>query len=167
MSAEFQPLTLLRILREHGVDFVVVGGFAGNILGSPLITTDLDVCYARDSANLERIAAALREVHANLRGAPSGLPFRLDVKTLANQINFTFETDAGPLDLIGEPAGVSGYKALAVNAEVVDLDGVEVLICAIEDLIRMKRAAGRMKDIGALPTLEALREEIETRRKRG
>ncbi|HLE56117.1 MAG TPA: hypothetical protein VJB15_03475 [Rhodothermia bacterium] len=164
MSAEFQPLTLLRILREHGVDFIVVGGFAGNILGSPLITTDLDVCYARDSANLERVVAALRSLHARLRGAPSGLPFHLDVKTFENQINFTFETDAGPLDLLGEPVGVGGYKALAANADVVDLDGIEVLICALEDLIRMKRAAGRMKDIGALPTLEALREEIQARR---
>ncbi len=163
MSAAFDPLTLLRILREHDVDFVVIGGFAGNILGSPLVTTDLDVCHARDIRNLERLAAALRELHAELRGAPSGLPFQLDVKTLANQLNFAFDTDAGPLDLLGEPAGVSGYKTLVANAEVVDIDGVDVLICAIDDLIRMKRAAGRMKDIGALPTLEALREEIEAR----
>lgn len=167
MSAAFDPLALLRILHEHGVDFVVVGGFAGNILGSPLVTTDLDVCHARDAGNLERLVAALEQVHAMLRDAPSGVPFRLDAKTLAKQANVTFRTDAGPLDLVGEPAGVGGYAALAANAEVVDLDGFTVLICAIEDLIRMKRAAGRMKDIGALPTLEALREQIESRRKDG
>lgn len=167
MSTEFDPHALLRILREHRVDFVVIGGFAGNILGSPLITTDLDVCHARDAQNLERVVAALKEMHAYLRGAPPGLPFQLDVKTLANQINFTFSTDLGPLDMLGEPAGVSGYTGLIANAEVVDLDGIEVLVCAIEDLIRMKRAAGRMKDIGALPTLEALLVEIEERRKGG
>lgn len=167
MTGEFRPELILRVLRAHEVAFVVIGGFAGNILGSPLLTADLDICYARAKENLERLASALRELHADLRGAPKGLPLQLDATMLRNGLNFTFDTDGGALDCLGEPAGVAGYEALLANAEAVLAGGEELLVCALEDLIRMKRAAGRPKDIGALPYLEALQEEIEARRKGG
>lgn len=162
----FDPIALLRVLDAHGVRSVIVGGFAGNLLGSPLLTRDLDVCYARDRDNLERVVHALRELHAYLRGAPEGLPWQLDVAMLTNSVNITVTTDFGPFDLLGEPAGVGGYDELAMNAERAEIDGIDVLVCAIEDLIRMKRAAARRKDLEAIPTLEALRERIEERRRR-
>ena len=79
----FDPLTALSTLRRHGVRFVLIGGFAAAIRGAPLVTGDLDVCHARDRANLERLAAALRELGARLRGAPPEVPFVLDARTLA------------------------------------------------------------------------------------
>jgi hypothetical protein len=98
------------------VRFVVIGAFAGRLLGSPSLTRDLDICYARDRENLEALAAALRELHARLRGVHEDVPFRLDAKTLANGDSFTFVTDAGDLDILGTPSGTTGYDELARTA---------------------------------------------------
>lgn len=165
MSVEFHPEKMLRVLRAHEVAFIVIGGFAGNILGSPLLTVDLDICYSRTVENLERLAAALRELHAELRDAPKGAQMALNAGALRNGMNFTFDTDSGSLDCLGEPTGVQGYETLLANAESVQTEGEELLVCALEDLIRMKRAAARPKDLAALIYLDALQEEVEARRR--
>jgi hypothetical protein len=85
----------LRLLGEYHVKCVIVGGVAAAIHGSILLTNDLDVCYARDSANLEQLVAALQSVHARLRNVPEGLPFILDSETLKRGLNFTFATSSG------------------------------------------------------------------------
>src|SRR5687767_15843037 len=92
----------LRLLGEYKVDCVIVGGVAAAIHGSLILTNDLDVCYARHATNLDRLAEALRSVRARLRNAPEGLPFVLDAETLKRGLNFTFTTDVGDLDLLGE-----------------------------------------------------------------
>ena len=161
--APFDPLRILRELSDAQVRFVVIGAFAGRLLGSPSITRDLDVCYARDAQNLESLAQVLVGLGARLRGAPEETTFILDARTLRAGDTFTFVTDAGDFDIIGTPAGTSGYEELARNAEPMDLDGIQVQVVAIEDLIRMKRAAGRPKDRIELEVLGALREEIERR----
>ena len=158
-EVEFQPVRLLEELQAGNVRYVVIGGVAGRILGSPLITADLDVCYARDDPNLEALAKMLQRVHARLRGAPPDVPFRLDAKSLARGDSFTFVTDLGAFDILGTPAGTTGYDDLARTAVSVDLDGLVVLVASIDDLIRMKRAAGRAKDLRAVEELGALREE--------
>lgn len=156
----FDPLAALSALRRHRVRFVLIGGFAAAIRGAPLVTGDLDVCHARDRANLERLAAALRELDARLRGAPPGVPFVLDARTLAAGDHFTFETDAGPLDCLATPAGTEGFADLDASATDEDLDGLVVRVASLEDLIRMKRAAGRPQDRIALEWLAALRDEL-------
>ena len=157
---EFDALRLLQELNDAAVRYVVVGGVAARALGSPLLTADLDVCYARDKANHEAIAGLLQRVHARLRGADPGLPFRLDAKTIALGDSFTFETDFGAFDILGTPSGTTGYDDLVRSAVRVDLDGITVLVAGIDDLIRMKRAAGRPKDLLAIEELGALREEL-------
>ncbi|MCZ6793871.1 MAG: hypothetical protein O7J95_09705 [Planctomycetota bacterium] len=90
---------LLRIaehLERHGVEFMVIGGQAAALLGSPLPTFDVDLCYRRTKDNLQRLAEALQELRPTLRGAPGDLPFRLDAESLALGANFTFNTDCGP-----------------------------------------------------------------------
>ncbi len=160
---DFQPESVIRLLGRHRVRYVLIGGLAAVTHGAPLITQDVDACYARDDANLQRLAAALVEVHAELRGADSGLPLRLDAKTLEAGDAFTFTTDIGWLDLLGTPAGTSGYEDLARTADAFDMFGSRVLVASVEDLIRMKRAAGRPKDLLALEELGALREELSDR----
>jgi hypothetical protein len=83
------------------VEFIVLGGQAAALLGSPVPTFDVDLCYRRTPDNLCRLAEALTELHPTLRGAPPDLPFRLDAESLALGANFTFNTDLGPLDLLG------------------------------------------------------------------
>ena len=77
MSTSYEYLDALEMLAQHRVRFVLIGGVAGNLRGSTTVTQDVDVCYARDEENLERMAAALRELNARLRGAPPDVPFIL------------------------------------------------------------------------------------------
>jgi len=156
----FDPVGALQTLQRHGVRFVVIGGVAGRLWGSPTMTNDVDICYDREPSNLERLAAALTDLRARIRDVDEDVPFLLDAITLANGQNFTFTTDVGPLDAIGLPAGVNDFNELAVNAVDFDLgEGVVVPVCDLDDLIRMKRAAGRVKDRIELEILSAVRDE--------
>lgn len=137
---------LLQTLSDHGVDFVVVGGMAGLAHGSAYPTFDLDVAYARDRGNLERLAGALQELGVTLRGAPADLPFQLDAETLARGANFTFDSPYGSFDILGDAAGMDSYDSLRAEAVVVTIEGVEVRVASIDHLIAMKRAANRTKD---------------------
>lgn len=138
--------SLLSILADHGVDFVVIGGMAGLIHGSAFPTFDLDVAYSRDSANLERLASALREIGVTLRGAPEDLPFHVDSQTLFNGANFTFDSDYGSFDVLGDPAGVSSYDDLRREARTDEIESIPVRVASLDHLIAMKRAANRTKD---------------------
>lgn len=153
----------LRLLGEYQVNCVIVGGVAAAIHGSSLLTNDLDVCYARDSANLARLANALQSVQARLRNVPQGIPFLLDAETLKRGLNFTFTTDIGDLDLLGEVRGVGQYDDVRRDSLIVELFGYRFDVIDIGKLIAAKRAAGRPKDLIALPELEAIQEAQATR----
>jgi hypothetical protein len=158
-------LDAIETLLKHRVRFVVIGGIAARLRGSTSITEDVDVCYARDDENHKRVVLALKELHARLRGAPEDVPFLLDTKTLRMGNSFTFITDAGSLDILGNPSGIpGGYEELDRGADKISLTGgLEVKVASIDDLIRMKRAAGRPKDLIEVEVLGALRDEIDAR----
>jgi predicted nucleotidyltransferase len=137
---------LLEVLQTHGVDFVVVGGIAGMAHGSSYPSFDLDVAYARDQPNLERLAAALQDLEVTLAHAPPDLPFQIDSRSLANGANFTFDTRHGRFDVLGEIKGISSYESLRAGATLTRIEGVEVRVASIDHLISMKRAANRPKD---------------------
>ncbi len=141
-----KPGPLLQALNSHGVDFVLIGGLAGLAHGSAYPTFDLDIAYQRDHGNIARLVAALREIGARLRGAPADLPFILDERTIENGANFTFETDLGPFDMLGDVAGISSFEQLRADASLASIEGIEVRIASIDHLIAMKRAANRTKD---------------------
>lgn len=165
MSA-FDPFGILRVLSEHDVRYVVIGGVAAGLRGSPVLTGDLDVCYARDDDNLERLVATLRELGAELRGpgVPDDLPFRLDALTLRHGDSFTFSTTLGDFDILATPSGTRGHGDLDVDASDFEVaEGVVVRVVSVEDLMRMKRASGREKDRIHLEHLGALRDELERR----
>jgi hypothetical protein len=157
----FDPVTALRVLLDQEVRFVLIGGYAGALRGSPIITGDVDVCHARDDANLERLAEALRSLDARLRGGPPDVPFQLDARSLRAGDRFTFSTSAGALDILGTPSGTKGFTDLDANATDEEIDGLTVRVASLDDLIRMKRAAGRPTDRIALEWLSAVRDELE------
>ena len=146
MSADFDPIPIIEALAEAEVDFVLIGGLAGGAHGSSYPTYDLDVMYARDRQNLERIAAVLTQLGATLRGAPPDLPFLLDAKTLEAGANFTFSTSLGSVDLLAFPTGAPPYEKIRDDAETIELGGHPVRVASLDHLIAMKEAAGRTKD---------------------
>jgi hypothetical protein len=150
---------LLRTLVSGGVEFVIIGGMAATAHGSAHVTVDLDIVYRRTTENVVRLAEALAPLDPYLRGAPPGLPFRFDAETIRRGLNFTLTTAAGDLDVIGEAAGGGTYEALEPTAEVRRVFDVDVHFVDLETLIRLKRAAGRPKDLERIAELEAIREE--------
>jgi hypothetical protein len=146
LGTPLQVEKLLGALNRHGVDFVVIGGVAGLVHGSSYPTYDLDVVYSRDTANLGRLVSALEEIGVVLRGAPPDLPFQLGVRTLENGANFTFETDWGYFDILGDAAGMRAYDDLRAAARIDTIGNVAVRVASLADLIAMKRAANRVKD---------------------
>ena len=151
---------LLSILHDAGVQFIVVGGVAATAHGSARVTQDLDISYARNDANLERIVAALQPLDPYLRGAPPGLPFEWSVATLRAGLNLTLTTKAGDIELLGEITGGGTYEDLALHTITAVVFKREIRILDLPWLIRVKRAAGRPRDLEVIAELEALREEI-------
>lgn len=142
---------MLPLLAEAGVEFVIVGGLAAIVHGSARATFDLDICYSRTAANIERLAP-------HLRGAPLDLPFRFDAATVRKGLNFTLTTNLGDIDLLGEVSGVGGFDAALRDSIPVQIFGHEFRVLTLDSLIAAKHAAGRPKDLTDLHTLEALRD---------
>ncbi|HEX9688614.1 MAG TPA: hypothetical protein VGB47_06050 [Thermoanaerobaculia bacterium] len=150
---------LLELLTKAQVDFILIGGGAATAHGSVRLTVDVDVVYKRSPENVARLVAALAPLSPYLRGAPPGLPFRLDAETIRHGLNFTLTTSLGSLDLLGEVTGGGRYEDLLPHTVRIQAFGVECLCLDIEKLIEVKRAAGRPKDFDAIAELEALEEE--------
>lgn len=161
MADSFQPAEILGVLERHGVEFVIIGGLAAAVQGSPFVTTDVDVTPRRARKNFERLSAALKELDAKIRTetVPEGLPFDHDVNSLAGMSLLNLTTRFGDLDISIEPLGTTGYEDLVRDAKPFDLGGVRVLVASLADVIRSKEAAGREKDRVVLPTLRRLLEE--------
>jgi predicted nucleotidyltransferase len=150
---------LLRLLSDHNVEFIIVGGAAATAHGSARLTLDLDVVYKRSTENMARIVTALVPIKPYLRGAPPGLPFDWSVETIQKGLNFTLITTLGALDLLGEIAGGGGYEMLLAETIEVEIAGVACLCLNLERLIKVKRAAGRPKDLEVIAELEQIRDE--------
>jgi Nucleotidyl transferase AbiEii toxin, Type IV TA system len=155
-STEFAPEPLLGLLTAHGVDFVVVGGIAAALHGSPRVTQDLDLVFAPDRANLRLLARALVEAGGKLRGVEEDVPFVPDEHTLSNVQLLTLVTDHGALDVMVKPDGCPPYEQLRRNADRYEVGAFGILVASIPDLIAMKRSAGRLKDLADVDELEAI-----------
>jgi hypothetical protein len=160
---------IFEVLDRHNVAYILIGGLAAVYHGSPFPTEDVDIAPQKDQANLTRLAAALRELHARVRtkSAPEGLAFMCDADSLAAAQTWNLTTDAGDLDVTFEPAGTSGYPDLRADAAPVQLYGVPVRVASLADVIRSKQAANRPKDQRVLPTLREILASTPRRQARG
>lgn len=158
---EFRPEEILRVLSDHGVRYVLVGGFAAVIHGSPYVTTDVDVVPDAGRDNLVRLSDALRTLGARVwtESEPEGLAFGHNADSLAGSRMWNLVTDHGRLDVAFEPSGTSGFDDLARDAVHLTILGVEVDVASLADVIRSKEAAGRERDRLVLPVLRRIAEE--------
>jgi len=149
---------LLRALVHADVEFIVIGGAAAIAHGSARLTQDLDILYRRSPENMDRIVQALDPFKPYPRGAPPGLPFRWDRRTLDFGLNFTLKVSLGEIDVLGEIAG-GDYERLLPRCVMLELYGIRCRCLDLDSLIKTKRAAGRPKDFEAIAELESIREE--------
>lgn len=154
---EFDARELLRRLTAAGVDFVVIGGVAAIVHGSARLTRDLNIVFAPDEANLEALGAVLVQSEARLRGVEEAVRFVPDAATLRNIQLLTMETNAGWFDVHRRPDGAPPYGTLRTRAERMDVGGFSILVASLDDLVAMKRAAGRPQDLVDAETLEAIK----------
>ena len=148
----------LRLLGEYEIEVVIIGGWPQLSLARPSLRMILTSVTPVLLKNLEKLASALQSVHAHLRGVPDSVPFLLDAETLRKELNFTFITDIGSLDLLGEVRGVGGYDDVLDGSVTYELFGYRFPVIETGKLILAKRAAGRPKDLIAIPELEAIQE---------
>jgi predicted nucleotidyltransferase len=155
---------LLRVLHDAEVQFVLIGGVAAILHGSARATFDVDVVYSRTRPNIQKLAACLASYRPYLRGAPLGLPFQFDETVIRNGLNFTLATSVGDLDLLGEVVGGGNYEQLLPKAIDIEAFGFHFKCVSLEQLIQLKRAAGRPKDMESIAELQSL---LDERRKKG
>jgi len=158
VAPEFDGPAIVEVLTRHGVGFVVIGGFAASMHGSPLLTNDIDVVPAGDRENWARLSVALKELDAKVRAVEldEPRPFDHDADSLAASRIWNLTTKFGDLDITQMPAGTEGYDDLKRDAVEIELGGVHICLASLADIVRSKEAAGRDKDRLALPVLREL-----------
>lgn len=147
---------LLQRLADSGVDFVIIGGFAGVLHGSSLVTRDLDICAVLTSENVEKLREALKDLNPCHRMTPQRLSF-LRIPPAGEKVNNLYlRTDWGIVDILSSVAGIGDFEKLKVHAESITIAGKLCRLIGLEDLIKAKEAIGREKDLLAVKELRAI-----------
>jgi len=154
----FDPVAILSTLDAMGVRFVLVGGLAATLHGSPTLTTDVDVVPERSAANMQRLALALAELGAHASGTADPRAWTPDLSAdgLPRSTVHRLATRFGPLDLLYVPTGTAGYDDLREQATRMDVGGASVVVASLSDVIRSKETAGRSDDRAVVPLLRRL-----------
>jgi hypothetical protein len=168
VTQPLKPEPLLSVLMEHGVCFVVVGGYAVAAHGYVRATKDVDICPEPTDENLVRLAEALAELEAEPTGlddfASDEFDLKPDLEGLRHGGNWTLRTKYGRLDVMQHLAGLGkdggGWKELSRRAITRNFLGHDCLFCSYEDLLAMKRGAGRPQDEIDIKSLKAARSEL-------
>jgi len=160
----FDPVEICAVLVAEGVQFVLLGGFAGVVHGSPLPTEDIDILPSRTDENLECLARALEQLGAKIRTGGEAIETKIDaafIRNMPHMLNLV--TRYGDLDLVFTPAGtLTSYEQWATSARSAELrKGLVVAVAALDDIIASKSAANRPKDQRSLPYLESLRDQLD------
>jgi hypothetical protein len=165
---EFAPERILEVLAKHDVAYVMIGGLAAAIHGSDLVTGDMDITPSLGHENLARLSSALDQLEARIRSddVADGLPFSHDARSLAAAGVWNLVTKFGDLDISFVPSGTQGYADLSRDAVALEILGSRTTVASLEDIIRSKEAAGRPKDVVAVPMLRRLLSEIQRRKQK-
>lgn len=160
--SDFRADEIIRALHEHDVRFVLIGGLAATLHGSPHPTFAVDITPDDVPDNLARLSKALRALNARVRvdGIPGGLPFDRSAASLAGITVLNLVTRAGDLDIALHAAGVATFAEWDANATDLVVLGVPIRVARLDDIVRSKEAVGREKDRLTLPVLRALRDRL-------
>lgn len=154
---------LLQRLCDAEVDFVVVGGFAGVLHGSTLVTRDLDVCTILTPANVGKLRGILADLRPVHRMTPQRLSFLTDPQPGVEVQNLYLETDAGAVDFLGSITGVGDFHRVRAAAVEIELFGRRCRVMSLPDLIAAKLALGRDKDLLAAKELQSIADKLVDR----
>jgi len=153
---------LLVLLARSDIEFIVIGGFAGVLHGSTLVTRDLDVCTLLTAENIEKLRVLFKNFHPKHRMTPQRLSF-LNVPPPGQSLNNLYlETDLGIVDFISAVSGVGDFQRLTENAITIEIKGEEIKVISISDLIKAKQSLGRDKDKLAATELLAIQAKKKT-----
>jgi len=153
----FDPLQIIQAFNHRGVEYVVIGGYAGELHAAAVPPTrDIDFTPRNTQENLTRLSQVLTDLDARIRtaGIPEGLPFSHDAESLANVGMWNLTCRFGEFDISFKPSGTDGYEDLVRAALRVDVRGEQISVASLADIIRSKEAAARPKDFTALPALQ-------------
>lgn len=154
MPEELRPRRMLEAFGRAGCDFVVIGGIAAAVYGAGEATDDVDLLCDPSPENRDRLARALTRMGGVVAGST-----RPPQPIMGNMLDgfqvITFVTQAGSVDLLFEAKGGARFADVEPGAIDVDVNGVVVKFCGRDDLVAMKRAAGRPHDLKAAAELEA------------
>ena len=156
-ARRFDPLRIVQAFNRLGVEYVVIGGYAGELHAAAVPPTrDIDFTPRVTQENLGRLSQALTDLGARIRteGVPEGLPFSHDAASLAGVGIWNFTCEFGEFDISFMPSGTDGYEDLVRTALRVEVRGEQMPVASLADIIRSKEAAGRPKDFTALPALQ-------------
>jgi len=155
---------IFRILNDHSVAYLVIGGMAAEYHGRELGTDDIDITPEKEAANLARLGDALRALDAKFLDPDGQVMHDVDIPwdpvLLERMGSVRTATKFGVLDIVFRPDGTDGYDDLVRRAAFIVVSGVAAPVAALDDIIRSKAAAGRPKDVVALPKLEELAEAL-------
>jgi hypothetical protein len=156
----FDARELFNALARHDVEYLTIGGIAIQAYGGQRLTLGLDIAIDPSSANVQRLADALLELDARILG-PEGRRSQStpSAQRLASSDQWHLITPHGPLDILTLPARLGAFKNMRAQAHEVPLGELSIPIAHRDDLLEMKRAAGRPQDLADVRLLEALGDE--------
>jgi hypothetical protein len=153
---------LIEVLSDADIDFVIVGGFAGMLHGSTLVTRDLDVCAVLTRESVAKLRETLRDLNPAHRQTPQRLSFLNNPPPDVDVRNLYLETTLGPLDILSSIMGVGDFARVREASVEIELFGRRCRVISI-DLIRAKESLGRPKDLLAAEELRAILEQEKER----
>jgi hypothetical protein len=155
MTGDF--IELLERLVKAGVDFVIVGGFAGTVYGCTLVTQDVDICLDFSPANLLALQKAIANMHPVHRMTPGRKKLELTGKNCGDFKNLYLDTDIGRLDCLGSIKGIGDYQKVKDKSVTMETEDVRLQVLNLDALIESKKAMNRPRDRQAIAELEAIK----------
>lgn len=160
MSSDF--INLLERLVNGGVDFVIIGGFAGVVHGCTYVTQDIDICCDFSPANLLALQRAISDLHPVHRMTPKRKKLELTEQTCGQFKNLYIDTDIGRLDCLSFIDGIGGYSQAKRESELIEVEEMKVRVLSLNALIKSKKSMNRPRDKEAVLQLEAIKKLKKT-----